>query len=676
MGFSPVTYAAAKKVAEDALTGAGALKGQKGDPGANGKDGANGKSAYEIAVADGFTGTEKEWLASLVGPKGDTGATGEAGPKGQTGSTGEKGATGATGRSAYEIAVANGFTGTEAEWLASLKGEKGDTGSQGPKGDTGSTGATGSKGDTGETGATGEAGKAATIAIGKVTTLEEGKEATVVNSGTENAAVLDIGIPIGKTGENGKDATEDVVRTTESHITDSVAGNIVVRDWTKNLVRYPYSNQGDTNVWTDDGITFTLNPGTKELTATGTATANAEFGYFVKGEPDYYILKKGTYTLSGCPAGGSATTYSFHLYSDTGYSFYDYGEGVTFTLKEDTKVTLAAMVVKGTTVDGLVFGAPMLESGTVKHKYVPYEGYDIKTCGKNLLPNISDWPTNNNGYGVTFTVGEDGWITPSGTLTGLAHKAFGFMYTFKKKATNTLLSPGNYKAIMFSTDPTKTTFQVDSWKDNKYYKTVMSPATGTGAVTSKPFTIEKGTDYGYTIRLAINVNYGDGNTIPDGVKFAGMIIRDGDSEEYEVPHREIISVANDTTVPVYGLKSFDGVTNILTDYGAEVEVDYPKTVNGQYALSSAKTASDNATAIAANAIKSVEIKGTTNDWGVLNIQELLSFPTTRIINVATTSADYITTMATSSAVRVISVSAPDSPAAVANTEVTLKIIYV
>ena len=34
--------------------------------------------------------------------------------------------------SAYGIAVKNGFEGTEAEWLASLKGEKGD------KGDTGS----------------------------------------------------------------------------------------------------------------------------------------------------------------------------------------------------------------------------------------------------------------------------------------------------------------------------------------------------------------------------------------------------------------------------------------------------------------------------------------------------------------------------------------------------------
>lgn len=32
------------------------------------------------------------------------------------------------GYSAYEVAVINGFSGTEEEWLESLKGEKGDRG--------------------------------------------------------------------------------------------------------------------------------------------------------------------------------------------------------------------------------------------------------------------------------------------------------------------------------------------------------------------------------------------------------------------------------------------------------------------------------------------------------------------------------------------------------------------
>lgn len=47
---------------------------------------------------------------------------------------------GVNGKSAYEIAVENGFEGTEEEWLESLKGE---TGSQGPQGETGPAGANG-----------------------------------------------------------------------------------------------------------------------------------------------------------------------------------------------------------------------------------------------------------------------------------------------------------------------------------------------------------------------------------------------------------------------------------------------------------------------------------------------------------------------------------------------------
>lgn len=39
--------------------------------------------------------------------------------------------TGADGKSAYQIAVDNGFEGTEAEWLESLKGEPGKDGEDG-----------------------------------------------------------------------------------------------------------------------------------------------------------------------------------------------------------------------------------------------------------------------------------------------------------------------------------------------------------------------------------------------------------------------------------------------------------------------------------------------------------------------------------------------------------------
>lgn len=68
------------------------------------------------------------------------------------------------GQSAYALAVQLGFTGSEAAWIASLKGakgdkgDKGDTGAQGPKGETGATGPQGPQGPTGATGARGPTG--------------------------------------------------------------------------------------------------------------------------------------------------------------------------------------------------------------------------------------------------------------------------------------------------------------------------------------------------------------------------------------------------------------------------------------------------------------------------------------------------------------------------------------
>ena len=48
--------------------------------------------------------------------------------------------TRARGKSAYVLAVENGFVGTLEEWLESLKGEMGPPGSEGPRGPAGQDG--------------------------------------------------------------------------------------------------------------------------------------------------------------------------------------------------------------------------------------------------------------------------------------------------------------------------------------------------------------------------------------------------------------------------------------------------------------------------------------------------------------------------------------------------------
>ena len=79
------------------------------DDGEDGQDGAPGKSAYEIAVANGFSGTEAEWLASLTGKDGEDGArgaTGKTGPRGATGAAGAPGKDGQDGKDGVGIADA------------------------------------------------------------------------------------------------------------------------------------------------------------------------------------------------------------------------------------------------------------------------------------------------------------------------------------------------------------------------------------------------------------------------------------------------------------------------------------------------------------------------------------------------------------------------------------------
>lgn len=60
-------YVGGRRVGRDLGIGIGVLPGPPaGPPGPPGQSGPAGQSAYEIAVANGFVGTEAQWLASLA----------------------------------------------------------------------------------------------------------------------------------------------------------------------------------------------------------------------------------------------------------------------------------------------------------------------------------------------------------------------------------------------------------------------------------------------------------------------------------------------------------------------------------------------------------------------------------------------------------------------------------
>ena len=98
-----------------------------------------------MAVANGFVGTEAAWLASLVGADGDPGppgADGAQGPQGVQGPAGPQGPQGETG----------------PQGPPGIDGGAGSVGPQGPKGDTGDTGPQGPQGIQGPQGDPGPAG--------------------------------------------------------------------------------------------------------------------------------------------------------------------------------------------------------------------------------------------------------------------------------------------------------------------------------------------------------------------------------------------------------------------------------------------------------------------------------------------------------------------------------------
>ena len=132
-----------------------------------GMPGENGKSAFEIAVDNGFEGTEKEWLESLKGPQGEMGPQGPAGD------------------SAYDIVKKYmAYEGTVDDWIKELKG---DTGEQGPQGEMGPQGPAGEQGPQGEMGPQGPAGEQGPQG-------EMGPQGPAGEQGPEGKSALDLAV--------------------------------------------------------------------------------------------------------------------------------------------------------------------------------------------------------------------------------------------------------------------------------------------------------------------------------------------------------------------------------------------------------------------------------------------------------------------------------------------------
>lgn len=185
-----------------------------GDSGGGGS-GSPGLSAYQVAVANGFVGTQAAWLASLVGPKGNTGNAGAQGPIGATGSQGPIGPQGNAGT--------NGAPGA-----AGAQGPQGEPGIDGNDGAPGDDGATGPQGEPGPPGADGEDGAQGPQGIQGVPGNDgaQGIQGPPGNDGAPGAPGVD-----GEDGEQGIQGIQGPPGTDGTNGTNGTNGISAARLW-------------------------------------------------------------------------------------------------------------------------------------------------------------------------------------------------------------------------------------------------------------------------------------------------------------------------------------------------------------------------------------------------------------------------------------------------------------
>ena len=345
----------------------------------------------------------------------------------------------------------------------------------------------------------------------------------------------------------------DFSTSTSKLLNDTVEAPLVLSNATRNLLN------PDLQTVTKNGITCTNN-GDGTYTFNGTATGNVFFD------------------INRNIAINKGTKYKVVCFKDEDYvpnkilscvrrvdtaNEYVFNNG---SFVSDTENCLMwVSIAKGVTVSNLV-AKPMITTdlNATYDDFVPYSGYDIKTCGKNLL-NLTFQTTTRNG--VTCTNNGDGTYTLNGTAEGNT-----YFYT----------SPFDFKA-------------------NTKYKLVGCPKNGNfrngySILTDKKFYFDIGNgvmfsfEEDYSTSIAIKVS--NGVTVSN-LLFKPMLTTDltATYDDFE-PYKDggTVHIDSTTEFPLLGLKSFNGITNIISP--GNVEVTYAKSDSGKAILDMSKNKLD------------------------------------------------------------------------------------
>ena len=180
---------------------------------------------------------------------------------------------------------------------------------------------------------------------------------------------------------------------------------------------------------TRNGITYTNN-GDGTWKVNGTATADS-YGIISDGYNclpfDYPV------TLSGCPSGGSLSTYYLQFYWYDGANIArDFGEGVTVTPSGTTARNIAIYIKSGVTVNNLVFKPMIRDARIASNAFVPWMAGRLVVKEETTLTISSGYTTLTYPTGVTNTNYFTPIIQPRYATSGL----LGWTATVQKNGDN------------------------------------------------------------------------------------------------------------------------------------------------------------------------------------------------------------------------------------------------
>lgn len=331
----------------------------------------------------------------------------------------------------------------------------------------------------------------------------------------------------------------------------------------ENLLIYPYNE----TTHTDNGITWTDN-GDGTVKANGTATANSALNCRSRNEiTNQLILSAGTYTLSGCPTGGSDSTYYMQVGRTLDGAFNslgkDYGEGVTFTLTEDTQIQIQCSVYKSATVSNIVF-KPMLEVGEIAHEYQPYAKSRQSIIDQIVVDNLIDSNFKAGWVRTTEYSYESGKVVlaKDSDTSGISYHCKD--YYFEKGKTYTVSAKVN-------TSETSGGFISIMYNDGSTFKTLINSNRTMSGKCKVTFTVPNDANY---MRITFAM-YNPSATEGTEITFSEMMLEEGAVAHSYRPYKKGLSrvcervetmLDNLLPYPYYDTtKTFNGVT--CTDKG-------------------------------------------------------------------------------------------------------------